>query len=266
MKMKKYFLIAQNTWDEVFTYRLNFIMYRIRNVLTFLTMYYLWLALLPAGTSLFGFTQQSILTYVLGSAFLQAFILASRSYALGDDIVNGNLSNFLIKPFNYFFYWFAKDLGDKAMNISFAAIELSMLFLILRPTLFIQTDPVYLSFFIIAIVCAVALYFFFNMILGMIGFWSAEIWAPRFIFMVLIGFFSGGYFPLDILPEPMYILFTTMPFQYLIYFPLKIYLGQIPVYEIAIGILTSLVWILLLYLSVRLLWEKGVEVYTAQGR
>jgi ABC-2 type transport system permease protein len=264
--MKKYWAVARNTWDEMLTYRLNFTMYRMRNFLTFLTIYYLWLALLPEGTSLFGYTQSVILTYVLGTSFIQAFVISSRSYALGDDIIQGNLSNFLLKPFNYFYYWFAKDMGDKAMNVSFAIIELILLVFILRPPIFIQTDFLYILFFIVAIAIAIFLFFFCNILLGMIGFFSPEVWAPRFIFMVLIGFFSGGYFPLDILPRNVYLIFRILPFHYLTYFPLKIYLKQMPLIEITTGIASSIAWVLVLYVLVRYFWRRGLETYTAQGR
>lgn len=264
--MRKYYLIAKNIWEEAFAYRLNFVMYRVRNVLTFLTMYFLWFSLLPIGKTLFGYDQSSILTYVLGTAVLQAFVLASRSYALGDDIINGNLSNFLLKPINYFYYWLAKDLGDKMMNITFAFIELSLLYMLLKPSLIMQTDILYVLFFLFSILIALLLYFLFNLLLGMIGFWSSEVWAPRFIFMVLISFFSGSYFPLDILPKPIYLIFKSLPFQYLSYFPLKIYLKQVLFYDILYGFLLGLLWLITLSLLVKLIWINGLKEYTAQGR
>jgi ABC-2 type transport system permease protein len=264
--MKKYLLIAKNTWDEMLTYRLNFSMYRLRMVLGFLTMYYLWYALLPENGILFGYSQKLLLTYMFGTAIMQAFILSSRSYAIGDDINQGNLSNYLIKPLNYFLYWFAKDMGDKAMNITFAVVELSLLFLFLRPPFLIQTDVLYLCLFFLAAVFSMFLYFLLNLILGMIGFWSPEIWAPRFIFMILIGFFSGTYLPLDIFPRPVFAFMQLLPFQYLLYFPLKIYLKQLPLLEVIHGLLIAFIWLIGLFIIVQWIWKRGLQVYTAQGR
>ena len=149
--MQKYILVAKNTWEEMLTYRLNFTMYRIRNVMSFLTFYFLWIALVPANGTLFGYNQTVILTYVIGTALLNAFVLSSRSYTVGDDIIQGNLSNYLIKPMQYFYYWLAKDVGDKAMNIVFATVELTVLFLLLKPPILFQTDPLYLLFFLLSV-------------------------------------------------------------------------------------------------------------------
>src|SRR5579883_278276 len=111
--MKKYMLIAKNMWDQTFTYRLNFVVWRVRVVINLLIMYFLWLAILPKGKQLFGYSQSLMLTYILGTSLLNAIVLASRSGEVGDEINNGDLSNFLLRPINYFSYWFAKDLGDK---------------------------------------------------------------------------------------------------------------------------------------------------------
>lgn len=264
--MKKYFLIAKNTWDEMLTYRLNFTMWRVRLMLHTLALYFLWLSLLGPNGTLFGYTQSLILTYTLGISFVSAFVISSRSHAVGDEINQGTLSNYLIRPISYFSYWFAKDIGDKAMNVIFSVGEFVLLFLLLRPPLFIQTDLMYLSAFFVSLCIAIILYFLFNLLLGFIGFWSPEVWAPRFIFFITVSFFAGGYFPLDILPDWIFAFFQLLPFSYLLYFPLKIYLGQLSSVSIASGLLTSIAWALLLYWIARFVWKKGLQTYTAQGR
>lgn len=264
--MNKYLQIAKLTWDETFVYRLNFIMWRMRLILQTLTLYFLWVSLIPSGTTLFGYNQSSMLTYILGTSLVSSFVLSSRSHAVGDEINSGNLSNFLLKPINYFLYWFARDVGDKAMNIIFSIIELTVLFAILKPPLFIQTESMFLLLTLIAIALALIMYFLFNFLLGLIGFWSPEVWAPRFIFIILLNFFAGGLFPLDILPKFIFSIFQLLPFTYLLYFPIKIYLGQLTMIEIFTGIMISLSWTILLYIVVRYMWRKGLLAYTAQGR
>jgi len=253
-------------WDETLLYRLNFIMWRLRVVLSLLVTYFLWIAILPVGTKLFGYSQSLIVTYILATALLGNIVLASRSAAVGDEIKNGNLSNFLLRPINYFLYWFAKDLGDKGLNVSFSLVELSLLLVILRPPLFLQTNIFAIVFTIMATVSAVFLYFLINFLIGLTGFWVYETWPLRFLFMILINFFAGGLFPLDILPKPLFAVFQLLPFTYLLYFPVKIYLGQLQIHEILKGLTISFIWLLLLYQIVLLVWRKGLRVYTAHGR
>ncbi|MEK7559115.1 MAG: ABC-2 family transporter protein [Patescibacteria group bacterium] len=264
--MKKYYIIARNTWDEVFTYRASFVMWRVRNIIQLLSIYFLWSVVLPPGKTLLGYSQSLMLTYILGTSLLDSIVLSSRTYIVGEEINNGNLMNFLLRPINYFAYWFAKDAGDKLMNICFSAVELTLIFLVLRPPFFLQTNIFYIFFFICSVILSLFNYFFLNFLLGLIGFWSPEVWAPRFIFITVLGFFAGSLFPLDILPNAVYNIMKFLPFFYLLYFPLKVYLGQLSFLEITSGLLISSFWAFGIYFLVNIIWKKGLKSYTAYGR
>lgn len=264
--MNKYILVVKNTWSEFLTYRLSFVMWRLRNVLQILTLYFLWSSIIPPNASLFGYSHSLMLTYVLGTAIVGAIVFSTRTHEVGDNINSGDLSIFLIRPVNYFGYWFARDLGDKLSNIFFSIIEFILLFLILRPPIFIQTDIVTLLLSVAAIICGTLLFFAIGLLLGLIGFWSPEIWAPRFILFILITFFAGGVFPLDILPQAFLQISTYLPFSYLLYFPIKIYLGQLPLQDIFFGLSICTLWIVAIFFCVQKVWSMGLRAYTAQGR
>lgn len=262
----KYLAVASNTWSEMVTYRLNFMMWRVRSVMQLLTMYFLWLVVIPQSSQIFGYSQQLMLTYIIGVSFLSAIILSTRTQEIGDNIYRGDLSIFLVRPINYFLYWFWRDIGDKLFNISFVIIELFMFFLIVNPPFLFQKDILLVSLTVISVFIATVLYFLIGSLLGMIGFWSPEVWAPRFILLILLQFFAGSLFPLDILPKTLFNIFQATPFPYLLYFPLKIYLGQLSFHLILGGFAISIVWIFILFWTVVFVWQKGLKIYTAVGR
>ncbi|MBI2599250.1 ABC-2 family transporter protein [Candidatus Curtissbacteria bacterium] len=264
--MKKYWLIIKNTWSETLTYRLNFVMWRIRVVVQFLTIYFLWLAVLPPNTNFGPYDQKLILTYILGAWFVGAIVFSTRTADIGEAINSGDVSNTLIKPVNFFLYWFSRDLGDKAMNIMFSVVEITLVFLILEPSVFIQTQITFFALAILSIILAVIIYFFISTILGFLGFWTPETWAPRFILFILVGFIAGEIFPLDILPSGVMKFLQFSPFTYLIYFPVKVYLGQLSYPQILGGLTIALAWTILFYLFTKLVWRFGLRFYAAQGR
>lgn len=266
MQNRALFQIAKNTFAETVAYRVSFVLYRLRNVIQFLTAYYLWLAILPPGKSFAGYDMSTMLTYIFGASLVSSFVMSSRSQAIGEEINNGTLSAYLLRPMNYFSFWFARDAGDKVLNAVFGIVEVAILYFIFRPPLFLQTEPFYLAAFVLAVIIGMLNYFFISISLGLIGFWSNDIWAPRFIFYSLMIFFSGGIFPLDLLPDPIYLFFQALPFSYLLYFPLKVYLGQLSILNVFIGLLVGLLWILVLYRLVSYAWSLGLKAYTAYGR
>lgn len=263
---KKYFFIAKQTWDETMVYRLNFVMWRIRNMLLLISTYFLWLAVVPQGEETFGYTQSLILTYILVTSFLSSVVMSSRSGDVGAQINSGDLSNILVRPLNIYKTWFARDLGDKAVNIAFAVVEFIFFLIILHPPFFVQTNILFWLLFILAVSNAILLNFFFNLLLGAIGFWSPEVWGPRFIFFILMTFFAGSLFPLDIVPQPFLSILQNSPFSYLLYFPAKIYLGQLSLHETLFVIVRGVVWVGIMYFCTILIWRKGLSSYAAQGR
>ena len=266
MTNKALLQVAKNTVAETVAYRISFVLYRFRSILQFLTAYYLWLAILPPGTSFAGYDTASMLTYIFGVSLMSAFVMTSRSQAIGEEINNGSLSGYLLRPINYFGFWLARDAGDKIMNMLFGIFEVSLLYILLHPPLYFQTESFYLVTFFIAVLIGMLNYFFISVALGLIGFWSADIWAPRFIFYSLMIFFSGGLFPLDLLPQPIYMFFQALPFPYLLYFPVKVYLGQLSYEQVMLGLGVGIFWIFIMLWLVNTVWKTGLKSYTAYGR
>jgi len=265
--MKKYLQVFKITFKEYFVYRLNFLLWRVRNVAQLLVLYFLWQAAIPEGQTVFGYDQTKMLTYILGVSIIRSFVLASRSVEVASDIATGDLSNFLLKPLGYFRYWFTRDIADKILNFSLAVIEITLVIFILHPPLVFQKSLHLLFLTLLAVGVGTILYFYFSLLLAMIAFWSPEnSWSPRFLFLIVLEFFAGGLFPLDILPGLVFRSLSFLPFPYLLFFPLNVYLGKLTSGEILFGLSVGLVWVFLFYRAVKFTFQLGLKNYTAWGR
>lgn len=264
--MSAYFQIMKSTWAEYMTYRLNFVMWRVRMVCQLLITYFLWWAIFDTKGEFFGYTQTMILTYVLLTSIVRTIVLGTTTMEIGDLINQGDLSNFLVKPVNFFGYYASRDVADKMLNLFFATGEFIILFLILRPAIFVQTNPFYVALTILAIILGMILYFYFSLMLGFLGFWTPDVWGPRFISFVVMEFFAGSLFPLDILPAPLFSISQALPFSYFIYFPLKVYTGQLGVSAVAQGLGIGFMWVFGLWYLTSRLWQHGLKAYTAEGK
>lgn len=262
--MQKYFTIFTISLQEFFTYRLNFVMWRIRQVFVFLIPYFLWRSVLSGGGELYGYDLSSLMTYLFGTTILRSLVMGSRTVDLGWMINTGYLSIPLLKPLSVFRFFFTRDLADKFYNLSFIFIEIPLIFLIFRPPVFLQTDPLSLLYAICSMLLAILIYFFLNLLFGCIAFWSRDIWAPRFLLMVIMEFATGAMFPLDMLADNLQRIVFFTPFPYLLYIPLKLYLGQYP--SPALALATQLFWVVIFYFLTRYVWQKGLRVYEAEGR
>jgi len=264
--MSKYLQIIRNTFEEYFVYRVNFLMWRVRNILGLLTGYFLIKAIFTEGRVIYGYDFERILTYIFTVSILRAIIFSSRTVDLAGVINSGDLTNYLIKPVSTLKVWFTRDIADKILNIGFCLLEVGLIIYLLKPPFFIQTNPLQILAFIASAFWAILLYFFISFLIALIGFWTPEVWAPRFIFSILLNFFSGGVVPLDVLSPSIYKLFQLTPFPYLLFNPVNIYLGRTSLLGIFAPLAVVVFWIAIFYLIVQFIWQKGLRIYSAEGR
>lgn len=262
----KFSFIVGASWQEHLVYRINFLLWRFRAILYLLVLYFFWSSVFKGQGELFGYTASAMITYILGTSLVRSFVLSSQSASAAGDILEGRLSGFLLRPFSYMGYWFAKDVADKLLNIVFVFLEIAVLLFFFKPPIFIQSNPVFLFLSLLTVVLALVLYFYLSFLISLMAFWVREVWAPRFLIMVMLESLSGVIFPLDILPEKIFAFLKVLPFTYLVFFPLKIYLGQLQFSEIWQGMAVLLLWLAVIYFAVRLVWRRGLRAYSAEGQ
>lgn len=105
-----------------------------------------------------------------------------------------------------------------------------------------------------------------SLFLSLTAFWTEEVWATRWLFgVVILDFFSGVIFPVDILPPLLARIMFLTPFPYLIFSPLKLWLGQLSI-DLAIrSLIITFFWLVLFYFLTGFLWRKGTRKYGAFG-
>lgn len=267
--MKKYLSIFKISFQQEFAYKLNFIMWRLRNVFQILIFFFLWDAAFSGPQKeIFGYTRDKILTYAFVLVIIRAIVLSSRSVDVASQIANGELSNILLKPMHYFKYWVTRDLSSKALNVIFAFFEIFVLLLILKPPIFLQTNILYLLLFIISLIISGFIFFNILMLTNFVPFWAPEVaWGAQFlVVVVVVEFLSGSFFPIDVFPAPIYNFLKLTPFPYLIFAPIKIYLGNFSLAQSLQSVLIGGLWCFILWLFMNSVWKKGLKVYEAVGR
>jgi ABC-2 type transport system permease protein len=267
--MRKYWSVFKISFQQEFAYKVNFIMWRVRNLFGIFLIFFLWDSVFSdSGRMIFGYDRAKILTYVFSVIMVRAIIGSTRLVDVAGDIARGDLSNYLLKPMSYFKYWFTRDVSSKALNLIFATGEFLILFLILKPPFFFQTDPVALFAFLVSL--GIALFIFFNLLftISTISFWAPEMgYGGHFLITyVIVEALSGALFPINILPAGVQSIILATPFPHLIYIPIQIYLGNITGIAIIKTLLVGLAWGFALWFTMNSVWKKGMKVYESVGR
>mgnify|MGYP001574013486 FL=1 len=246
-------------------YRLNFILWRIRSVLQLLLIYFIWWSVFQGRDDVFGYTQKTILTYIMIAALMRAIILSSRASDLANQINDGSIVNFLVKPLSFIKFYFIRDIADKLLNIAFVIFEISLLIFLLKPQIIIQANLNILLLTILAAIAGIIIYFCISFIVSLLAFWVESSWAFIFMMTIILEGFGGGLFPIDILPNPIFKILMLTPFPYLIYFPSKLYLGTMMGNELLFGFSVLFFWVIILWFLIKWVLDMGLKSYTAVG-
>jgi len=229
----------------------------------FLLQYFIWTAIFThtGVEQIRGFTlQQTILYYGL------AMIVGSLTYY---DVYNfewlvrsGSILVRLVKPIHYLLRSFMNFLGSKVLNFTFQIIPLSILiWLVLKP----KFELAQLCFGALSILLAMQISFLFWWIIGRSAVWLIK---SRGLIVVIDGFIwvaSGALVPLAFFPQAVQKVLAYMPFQYVIYVPTKILLGQITVSWILHILFIQILWIIILLVLALFIWNKAIQALEAVG-
>ena len=264
--MRKYLALAKLTFEEYFVYRLNFILWRFRNCVSFLTLLFFWLAIYGNKSEFLGYQKSQMLTYVAGIAFLRGIVLGSRSVDLAGQIRSGDLTKIVLAPIKMFQFWFTRDLVDKSLNLIFTLVEIALIISFLKFPLYLPKSSGTYLFFVIFAILSMFLYFFLSFVLSLSAFWTEDVWAARWLFgIIFLEFFAGAFFPIDVLPRVLAGIINLTPFPYLVFFPLKVWLEQISTGATIKAIIICGFWLIVFYWLAKFLWRKGVKNYGAYG-
>lgn len=263
--MRKYLILLQLAWQNGLVYRTNVILWRLRQFISTMMALTVWHVIFTGQNNVFEYTGNEMATYIFLASFLQSLILATALNGLANRIYSGQMSFDLIKPVNIFGILATEDIADKLKNVGFLIIETLILWQIFRPEIFVP-DLTTLLVLGIWILGGVILNFLITLLFGALGFWSPDIWGPRFLFFIFVEFSAGKLFPLDILPEIIQRIILITPFPFFAFLQSQLFLGKLNTDEILYytGLLTF--WVILFAFIVKKVWQVGIKSYQASGQ
>ncbi len=225
---------------------------------------YLWLAIYREGGIVGNFNLSSIITYYLIITVLNR-ILAHPAFWMADMVERGELSAFLVKPFPFLGYVFIHSLTRRVVNLLISVPVLMIALLLLRQYLILPSGLVTVILFGFSCMLAVAIYFLFGLLMGLVSLWTLEIGSIIYFYYEALGFLGGAMLPLSFFPPSASKILDFLPFKYLYYFPAQVYLGNIPMPQVFPGLLIGIFWVVILYLAITLVFNRGLRRYSSFG-
>ncbi len=248
-------------------YRVNFTVRGFFSLFHLAAVIILWSAAYAGGGSLGGFTLQQTITYFITLIILQFFISAfNEDYQISEEIRNGLINQFLLKPINYFAYRFSIFLSARLVSGMMVFVPLIVAYPFIKDFLTYPKDAHVLLYGLPAMAMSAMIQFSIAYCFGMLSFWFLEIQGFVILSMALETLLGGQMFPLDLLPAWAYEIVRWLPFYYQMYFPAAIFTGRLTdVSAIMQGYGIQACWVVILLIVNQGLWRRGLRHHTAVG-
>jgi ABC-2 type transport system permease protein len=266
--VRKYAKIFRVSLGERMTYRGDFFLVTFLRFLPMITTILLWRAIYQASgqKSLAGFSFSEMIAYLLLVQISRMFSsMPGLAGGIARDIREGTLKRYLIQPVDLIGYLLSYRVAHKCAYIVSSAVPYAILFFVCRQYFDVMPDARTWMAYIVSLLLAFLVGFFFEASVGMVGFWFLEVTSILYIVMTLNFFISGHMLPLDLLPPFWFKVLKALPFQYMAYFPAVVFLGKVKGWDLVWGLLTELAWALAFMALARWLYRRGLRRYSAYG-
>ncbi|WP_438483377.1 ABC transporter permease [Oleiharenicola lentus] len=248
-------------------YRVNFAIRGFFSFFHLVVVFILWSAAYAGNNSIGGFSLEQTITYFVALIVVQFMIGAfNEDYQISEEIRNGLINQFLLKPVNYFAYRFSIYLSARLVTGLLILLPLIVTYPLLKNYLTLPQELWPYLYAIPALMMSALIQFGIAYCFGMLTFWFLEIQGFVILSMALESVLGGQIFPLDLLPKWIFDLSTGLPYFYQMYFPVALLTGRITDPATAGNmLLIQLFWTVVILCTGQLLWRRGLRLHTAVG-
>jgi ABC-2 type transport system permease protein len=183
------------------------------------------------------------------------------------QILNGKFSNSLLKPMSYLTEYLGSNMGSNFFRliVSIPAFGLGMYITNRLGFWIVDFNPYLILLGLFAVVLGFLINFLLGNIFAMLAFYNKNMEGMRIFYSNITATFSGEYIPFVALPLVALFTVQVLPFRYTLSFPIEILLGRMTNYDIGLGFLIGIVWLIALYIIYSIFFKISIKKYAAEG-
>ncbi len=263
MKMLRASLLIK--FQESMMYRENIIINFVFGLMPLLVNILLWRAIYGSQHKIIaGYDYVQMITYFV-LVFMVRKLTSAREIAvnLAEYIREGTLNNFLLKPTDFITFQFKLHFADKMVLLLNILLPFIIFTTLIRNYLYFNSS--YLVAFLISAFLSLVLNYIIYFTLGILTIWLEEISALLDLWDNIAAFLAGSFFPLTLLSDGVLRVVSFLPFKYMVFIPIDIYMGTLKGKDLIENLFIQIVWICILTVVLKCIWIKAVKIYSGYG-
>ena len=226
--------------------------------------YFIWKAIYEHSAKIEGFDFKQLLTYVAVGWIIRSFYFNNIDQEIAQQVLEGKLAMDLIKPVNLQSMYVAQAFGESIFRLALLTAPTAVLLLAIYPLQRPRTATAFLAFFV-SVIFSFFIVAAINFAVGTLAIRLKSILGLLRAKYFLLELFSGLLLPISFFPHPFQVILEALPFQYISYVPVLLYLGKIQGFGIVRALGLQLFWVAAMVALGHIMWCWSTRRISIQG-
>jgi len=245
-------------------YRFQVFMNLVSYLLIIALNYFLWRAIYAKHHVIAGFTLEQMMTYMVIGWSARTFFANRIDKVIGDAVRDGSIAMDLLRPTNFQLYHYFRAFGRALFMLLFMTLPIILAASLIFPVR-LPSGRLGPYLFPLSVVLSFFLHAGLSYLTGLVAFFTRNNEGVRKLKQMLVEVFSGVMIPITFFPKAVQDVLFWLPFKYIAYAPLRIYLGMEPLSRVHQGVLLQIMWIIIIYAAGQVMWHFAIRRLEVQG-
>ncbi len=214
--------VAFATYKEWSVYRSHSMVSIFVGPVYFLVQYFIWRAVYNTRDSISGLSLEQMITYYAIASLINYILMDFADWNLQMLIHTGKFLTFVLRPMSHVYFAFCQKIGHRALGVVFEFIPLFLIFTLMLKIRLVPAQPFWA---LVSIALGFIMMFLVDYCVGITAFWLTRTSGVRRMFLILRDISSGVLVPLTFFPLLLQKFFFILPFQFITYVPIRVFIG-----------------------------------------
>jgi ABC-type uncharacterized transport system permease subunit len=263
--MSKFFGTAAVQIKDMIVYKFEVFIWGILNPIVLAVNYFLWKAIFGYSNqaTIGGFGFEGLVGYYALMFFVNTLTWTNIDQILSERVQRGTLVNIMLKPISTFTHYLYEKIGGTAFSFAGQGLPTLILAMLL---VHLTAMPLNVVLFAVSTILAMFLMFAFVFFVGLSSFWLTHYSGLRMLRSGSVWFLSGNIVPLTFFPAAWQTISNFLPFQYMSYSPVQIFLGKYNLLGSLEVIAIQLIWLAIFLVLVHFGYKVALKRFSAVGQ
>jgi len=262
--LRVYLEFARVGFVNALAYRLRYFTGIVTYFIYVSVYYFIWKAIYEHSTSIEGFDFPHLLTYIGVGWIIRSFYFNTIDQEIAYQVIEGRLAMDLIKPVNLQWMYLARAAGESVFRLGMLTAPTAVVLFLVYPL----RGPASVgaaAAFLVSVVLSFLIVAAINYAVGTFALRLQSILGLLRAKFFLLELFSGLLLPISFFPHIFQNAFSVLPFEYISYIPMLIYLGDLHGAGLVRALALQVFWVAVLLAAGDGMWRWSSRQLTIQG-